>query len=851
MSKHIHMSLLAKSVLAATISLTAASAFATLEIPQGVEHDGMELYRAERGDKPFNAWTFIHDTKEGTLGDGAPKYNIYFQGYNTGAHILNLDGARLGEHYINAGSKSESVVNMLNGARVDFIEAGNADAVTNLTVNIKDSTLFGAATGKNYDHKPLNVKLHDKDYAHGAAIFVDPDDNGTLTVKAENSIINGDITAAGNGTKSIQLQDSMLNGAINLSGASDNNIVMNGVTWDGKKSDENLIAAAGNNDKAYSVNITNAKATKLAILNSGNIQDINIAGDKNDVSIANSHIVGDTQLVATGTQNVRLQQSQLEKLTLLGDAKTNVLLDGSEVNGGINASAVTGETNVVLTNDSNIKGNISLGISDKNTVVLAKKSSVEGDITSFGQATLDMDEDSAVKGNIVNVKNIHTSKNNIINVVNFKDTKIALFNGSQTIANRMQDSVINMDTSSHFLITDDILGSNAVNVVSLSPSTAAGRHVLGQYAPAEGGTMTTQFANGKQNVVARNGAYNYDLKLNQEAVKDKQQVVLTSQQRDIANDVKGAMAGLDASNQTAHAMTNSIAHRLNALNSAAGLGETTEGVNIWADYLYQNTNHNGAAAYHGNLQGMNIGADKTWNLADDTFIAGMAFGNAVNKLHNSYDSGNFEDRLSGNFYSLYAGWQQNMAERNWGMFTNGSVSYGAINTTINATNVGAATDGVKSNLKGTTRGNSYNAELRGGVNVKVMPNLMVQPYAVVGSDKATAGAFNDAAGHFSKNSKDNVYLGAGTRVVAEYDVLSTKMMPWIDASYVGDVHEHENFTAMNAHPSTGGKTQTGIVGIGMDVGVTKALSMSVSSFSGVAGSEKNDRSVQAGVKYNF
>ncbi len=110
------------------------------------------------------------------------------------------------------------------------------------------------------------------------------------------------------------------------------------------------------------------------------------------------------------------------------------------------------------------------------------------------------------------------------------------------------------------------------------------------------------FTNGDQTVENRSGAYNYNNSLNIVAADSAPQAQLTadnsqswniefnSQKGNLASDVQGLVAGLDAAEQAGHQVADDISNHMNQVHLANLLGEQQDGAQVWGDFLYQNGN---------------------------------------------------------------------------------------------------------------------------------------------------------------------------------------------------------------------------------------------------------------------
>ncbi|MEG3132054.1 autotransporter outer membrane beta-barrel domain-containing protein [Rouxiella sp. T17] len=783
----------------------------------------------------------------------AAAHNVYFSGPAREANdqqAVIINGTDLSGKYINMSSGGSAGLMMLPGSKADMIEMGNAKAKTDTTIYLNNAQLNGQQTGKTYDDKadkvatPPTPAVHAKDYMDGAAIWMDPQDNGDLTVVAGNqSVINGSINAKGTGNKSVAFENSALtNGSISFNGESVNNISL-------KKSDLLPNIDAVNNKIALShqdaITLSNAKENHVTFDNSGvdGIKNLESSGDSDIFMVNKSKDSGDIMISAGGTAAIDISNSSHK-----GDI---------DIYGEKGAS-------IFVTNHATSTGNVEFGAA-KNLLTVSDHSTMLGNVIANNTSKTDMvvGNNSNYIGTIAGVKTLSINDHSQVLTSELKDMNIAMRDNSKLVTTNLNHSIVDMSTSD-YLEAANVTGENIAVVSQLSAGTSAGTHTLADMKLAKDAKFGSVFSNGKQAVSARNGAYNNDLQLSTVTLDNKSKdavahtnTVLSVKRAELASDVKSAIAGLDGAKASAASVTGSIANRMNTLNASNLFYGVHEGASVWGDYLFQNADLKGNTDSSSKLQGLNTGADWTWKLNNgDSLTSGMAIGKVKNKLTHASAAGDFNNHVMGDFYSLYAGWQQALQNNSWSLFANTNVSYGRLNFSANSDNVTSATSGVKEHLNSNYKGNVLNAELRSGVNIKATPTIVVQPYALLGMNKATADEFANSNVKFAKNQTSAWYAGVGTRITTNVDVKSIKLMPWADVSYTQEFNDKTDIKATAATKAgdyqlnSGKSRKVMAVGAGLNAAVTNNLNLNSGIYTN-AGDTTKDVSIRAGLNYNF
>ncbi|WP_078002445.1 autotransporter outer membrane beta-barrel domain-containing protein [Izhakiella australiensis] len=780
-----------------------------------------------------NAATTTTNSGDVVLHTNPDNGNIYM-GDEVNASIANQN---LSNHYINFSKHGNKALSIKN-TQADFIEGGNKNDTTNTTLVLDGATLKGVQKDKNYDSHPEGHGLKNKNYASGDSIYFDRDDKGILILSVNNSTLNGDISAENKAAKHALIKNSTITGA---------------TRFKGEENELHFIHSHQKNsaNSGDAIAIGEAGQSKVFIDASTFEGGINIQGKETQLDIGQkSGIGGDIKLNDSKQTDLRLNDSSVKNIILSGSGASQVALNNSEVKGNLDSSASTGSTDVAV-NHSTVDGNITLG-KGKNRVQLTNHSEVKGDISAAGNdSELRIDGSSSHRGAVHNFTHIYADDHSKLDTRAIRNARIDLTGASALYASELSSSELVMDSESQFFVNDALSGNNSATVKTLSAATSEGEHELGHWTNNGGGSMKAQFANGSQQATARKGAWNYDLTLHgMSRSANTTEEMLAVKRSTLASDVKGAQANLNAAQRSSKAISASVAQRFSKIDEDAMFNQRQPGANVWADYIGQNNSQHGDAGYHGKLEGTMLGMDWTSELADDSQLTtGLAFGYTRTKVADRGDGAEFHNRVSGRYYTLYSGWQKNLGD-NLGLFANGNLTWGDMSYSLKAANVSATTDGSKQQLNGGTHGNSYSAELRTGVAIKPLQQLVVQPYILAGWNKTDAHSFSDQAGQFGHNQRENMYAGAGLRTTVHFALGSVKLMPWAEVNYIADVTDNSRFSAMDYQRSHGKKLQAAALSIGADAGITPNLGATV-KVSASEGNRSSDTAMLVGVNYHF
>lgn len=779
---------------------------------------------------------------------------------------LTVSGTNMTGSYVQGSHGGTANITVNNGATVDMIEVGDVGATTNTTVTVDNATLNGENDAIKYPN--------DKSYMLGAAIYLDPADSGYHTANIINgSALHGSIISGGGGVQTISMSDSSMDkgGIYAGSEKSDTTISLTNATVNATDSE-----VANDIDKAAEF------LKKSPVFNDINLDAFNdvavamFGTTRDTLSMNNSTVTGDIGVVnKQGTTSISLTNNSVVNgdITLEGASTNAILVDNSTVNGDVNTSGNSGNTTVTLQNSANVNGNVTTGAGD-DTLVLTNDSHVSGNVNGGdGSDTLSMDAGSSVSGQISQFETVNTTSDNSIIIDNINDaTTWSLQNGSRLVASTTgSNASVSMSTDS-FVDFGNITGvNNAVVVNSISPSAQNQSNVLlGTFTTT--GTAAPQtyagasFTNGQQTVENRSGAYNYDNSLDIVAASSAPQAMLkadnsqswnilfNSSKGSLASDVQGLVAGLDAAEQAGHQVADDISNHMNQVHLASLLGEQQEGAQVWGDFLYQNGNFSNDIDYKSITQGAQGGVDWTAHLDNgDSLTGGIALAwtrSRVQDTSNSVDS--FKDSVYGNYYSLYGGWQQALNGKNWGLFADGSFSYGDMRYSLSANNVTGDTSGMTQALSGSTDGSLYMAQARTGVNVLLPGETLLQPYATLGWDQTKADGFSDQAIAFSESQVSSWNGGAGLRLTTTLRDLNknVQVMPWIDARFQKEFSDDTDIKAADYHNTAGHNNAMGIFGAGINATIAHNFSLNTGVYVGT-GDVDNDASVQAGMSYSF
>ncbi|MCB5948741.1 autotransporter domain-containing protein [Enterobacter sp. TCD1-1] len=767
--------------------------------------------------------------------------NIFMDGSRESGDTqsLTVSGTDMSGHYIQGSNGGTANITVNNGATVDMIEVGNTGATTNTTVTIDDATLNGENDAGSYEGK--------KAYMMGSAIYLDPMDKGYHTVNVEDgSMLHGSILSAGAGAQNIAISNSTMDkgGIYAGSDKSDTNITLTNASVDASQSE------IAQNIDTLAVKLSEYKP--FSDINLDAFGDVAIAmyGTKADsLALNNSTVTGDIGAFnENGTTLISLTNNSVVNgnVTVDGNSANSVLVDNSTVNGEINTSQNTGNSTITLQNNATVNGDITTGAGD-DTVVLTNDSHVNGNVNGGdGSDTLSMDAGSSISGQISQFETVNTTSDN-------------------------SNALVTMSTDSYVNFGNITGANNAVVVNSITPSAQNQQGIVlgtfttsGSSAPQNYAAAT--FTNGDQTVENRSGAYNYNNSLNIVAADSVPQAQLTadnsqswniefnSQKGNLASDVQGLVAGLDAAEQAGHQVADDISNHMNQVHLANLLGEQQDGAQVWGDFLYQNGNFSNDVNYKSITQGAQGGVDWTAHLDNgDSVTGGIALAWTRSRVQDTSDGADsFKDSVYGNYYSLYGGWQQALNGRTWGLFADGSFSYGDMRYSLSANNVTGDTSGMTEALHGSTDGSLYLAQARTGVNVLLPGETLLQPYATLGWDQTKANGFSDSEVTFADSQVSSWNGGAGVRLTTTLrdPNKNVKVMPWIDARFQKEFSDNTDIQAADYHNTAGHNNTMGIFGAGINATIAHNFTLTTGVYVGT-GDVDNDASVQAGMSYSF
>lgn len=365
-------------------------------------------------------WSFTKATQDGAIDGTAKAQNIYFSGPSRGdsdTQQLLIDGADLSSHFVNVSRGGTANVEMINSAKLDFIEAGNSGAQTNTHIVVDASTLNGATKGLHYD--PEKIKTA-KDYLAGYAIYLDAADNGNADIDIQNnSLVNGRILAGGAGTHDISMQDSRMQagGILLYNTKNDNAIAIQNSVLDStgnvaKSANAieitNLAASTIMQGKTQAIVVDRSQITgSVAVASSGSTNTLSVTdssvakttnkdgnainlsnGKTTELTLNNSDIDGHATLSSSDTISSSLTDTTLNG-NLIAKKAAQIAMDitRSVLKGNIDASAGTGNVDLHLT-DSSLSGDLNL----KGTTVLSSdvwldNTEVAGNLYGSGNAS--------------------------------------------------------------------------------------------------------------------------------------------------------------------------------------------------------------------------------------------------------------------------------------------------------------------------------------------------------------------------------------------------------------------------------------------------------------------------------
>lgn len=550
-----------------------------------------------------------------------------------------------------------------------------------------------------------------------------------------------------------------------------------------------------------------------------------VTGGTNNVQITDSSVVnGNVTVGGSGDSTVQVVDSSvtgnINGSLVLGNMV--VYLDNADIGGSVNTGA--GNDAVILANGAVVQGNVSLGGGD-DMLLVTGGSTIYGNVNGGGGNDLvGVEKGSTIVGDISNVE-MSISLGVLEGSVT--DTTVDLTNGSQAAIGNMTDSSIAMSSDSSVTVAGIISGKNDLVVASLAadkPLAASTELAQVTGALAEGATFDMAFANGEQTVKARSGAFVNALDLEQQALGgnfgEGFKVVMNAQQAGLAADVQAHIAGIDAADKLARAVSGNVANRMGALRLS-----NAQGLQIWGDVFHRAGDVDGDVAYDSKLQGIQTGIDWSGKLAGgDRVNVGAAFAHGANKAEDRGQA-DFSNKAKGDFVSVYGGWAQSLEQRTWGLFVEGSASFGSLRFSQSSMEVGNATTGAMQSMGSSYDGSSVALEARAGVSFKLAETALVQPYALVGWSKVKTDAFANSAVDFAANSASSTYAGLGVKASRGYVLGNVPVNAWVDASYVKDFGGDKEVRVAEFTLADPLKQKSGALAMGFDAAVTRDLSV--------------------------
>ncbi len=601
----------------------------------------------------------------------------------------------------------------------------------------------------------------------------------------------------------------------------------------------------GSNGGTVNINVTdNAKVDMIEVGSA--FKTTNTTINVNDATLNGQNSDGTYQ------RNKDYMMGAAIYLDPLDEGYHNVdISNGSALHGSI-ISAGQGTQTIAMSDSLMDNGGIYVG-SDKSDTSL-----------TLTNATVDATNSQVAQNLDTLVENLSQYKPfQNINVDAFSDLTAAT-TGSNAEVSMSTDSRVNFGT---------ITGSRNAVVVNNITSSAINQQniVLGSFTTATA-TTTPQtaanatFSNGQQEVENRSAAYNYNNDLSivpadtapqGQLTADSSQdwnIVFSSSRGTLASDVQGLVAGLDAAEQAGHQVTDDITSHMDRLHFAGMTGEQQEGAQLWGDFLYQNGNFSNDVDYKSITQGAQGGVDWTAYLANgDSVTGGVALAWTRSRVEDTASGpDSFKDTVYGNYYSLYGGWQQALNGRQWGLFADGSFSYGDMRYSLSAHNVTGDTSGMTEALHGSTDGSLYMAQARTGVNVLLPGDTLLQPYAILGWDQTKANGFSDREVTFADSQVSSWNGGAGLRLTTTLTDLNknVQIMPWLDVRMQKEFSDDTDIQAADYHNTEGHNNSMGMFGAGVNATIAHNFSVNTGIYYGT-GDVDNDASVQAGMSYSF
>lgn len=827
---------------------------------------------------------FVNNNGSAIMSDAQNSNAIYLWDQTAGdTQSLTVNGTDMSGTYIQGGYIGTKNIT-LNNATTDMIEAGNNTSgdSTNVNLAINNSTLNGEDDSTAYGYKPAQGN---KAYMDGAALFVDSGSNaGTNNISIKNgSSLMGSVYAVTGGDNNISMSDSSIGGTNGSTGAiyamsngGNNTITLENSTVVGSASeptDKTLL-------KYFEDNISgNSNASTIDNLLNGSTIAMDVSGTQaSSVALSNSKVTGDIAMVGTGSSstaslNLSGNSNVTGDIILADHSAATVSMSDSTLTGNIDATN-EGNTAVAL-NNATVNGNITTGTGN-DSITLANNSHVTGTVDGgTGADTLSLDAGSSVDGSIAQFETVNTAGNNSLTVDTIEDnTTWNIQSGSTLFVTNTTGSNVQVNMSSDSLVNLGTVGATANSnlvVSNTSMSTANQQNLaIATYttsASNPSNAVSVAFSNGAQQVESRNGAYNYNNSLTQQAQPSTvsngllqanndtvYNVMFSSSRGDLASDVQGMIAGLDAAKQAGRMITDDLANRLTQVHLQNLFGHGVDGAQVWGDFLYQNGDYSDDVDYKDITQGVQGGVDWTTHLNNgDSLTGGIALGWTRSRDRSTNGgSNNFNDSVYGNYYSVYGGWQQSLHDNLWGMFVDGSFSYGDMRYSTSANNVSNATTGMTQALDGSSDGNLYTTQARAGVNVVLPGETVIQPYATLGWDKAQEDGFSDQAITFGDSQVSEWNTGIGMRVTTKLADLNknVELYPWLDARYQTEFSDNTDIKAADYHNTNGHNATMGIFGAGINTTIGKDFSLNTGVYFGT-GDVDNDASVQAGVSYHF
>ncbi|AMH12954.2 autotransporter outer membrane beta-barrel domain-containing protein [Citrobacter sp. FDAARGOS_156] len=746
-------------------------------------------------------------------------------------------------------STGNDIVNLVHQSRVYGSGISTGDG--NDTITLDDTYVFGStsdgyAVDAGAGNDTITLNNYKDGYSNDDAIYEGGDGNDIISI---NNVHDDDINSK---TGKAALQPSLDgatfdggNGNDTISVKNDTDHFLMSFNVNGGDGDDYI--ALGSDDASSPLKV------EVATINGGAGSDtIEL---NNTVCVMGCYIDGGVNENSTDTNKLVLNNSHVS-----AGVPLTMITDDTDDNGNPTYGTATfnGEINNINEFD----------ITHKSSLVVMDGTNDSGTGNSSGlDYGADPDNNSFASADTINVtdnsKLLVGGDNNYFvdgTDVNVESNSVLIVSGAA--ANSLTNANVNTSADSYLVIGGKTNDPVNVTLSELGNTGSQGGVI---YSTDNSNNINVAFANGQQSVTARSGAYNYDATIDSTTNTDKTiasqnltadaatttTASVTMAKAGLASDVQGAIAGLDAAKQSSDVIASDIAAHMDSINNINLRYGVQEGAHIWGDFLYQNGNYQDDVNYKSVLQGTQGGMDWTTELGNtDSLTGGIALGYIRNKTSHGDNSGHFNNDVYGNYYSVYGGWQQHLHETGWGLFADGSFSYGDMRYSMSGSNVGTQTTGNQQSYSSSYQGNAYNVESRAGVNMMLPSQTLVQTYALAGWDKATSDGFSESGIEYSDNNISVWHAGAGVRVTTEVDVANISLMPWADARYQAEFSDNSDFTAADYHMSEGNNQKLGIFGLGVNAGLNKDLTFNVSTYYGT-GDIDSDVSVQAGLNYHF